>query len=146
MKKEVVKDWMTGEVVTIGSETSLPEAHQLMMDRKIRRLPVVGADGRLIGIITLGDVRGAEPSQATSLSIWELNYLLATLEIEKVMTPDPLTVSQDATIGEAARIMLENKVSGLPVVNDRGDLVGIITESDIFRMVVRHEWEEQAYA
>jgi CBS domain-containing protein len=114
---------------------------------QIRRLPVVQADGRLVGIITVGDVRGAEPSQATTLSVWELNYLLSELQVEKIMSHDPFTVSPSASIAEAARLMLFNKVSGLPVVDGMGNLVGIITESDIFRMVVRHEWsEEPAYA
>lgn len=143
MKKELVKDWMTSEVITIGPETTLPDAHQLMMTHKIRRLPVVGNDGRLIGIVTLGDVRGAEPSQATSLSVWELNYLLAKLEVRTIMTREPITIAPSATIGEAARLMLDNKVSGLPVTNEYKEVVGIITESDIFRMVVRHAWGDE---
>lgn len=142
MKQEYVRDWMTKEVITIGLKTPLPEAHKLMTDNNIRRLPVVDQEERLVGIITLGDVRGAEPSQATSLSIWELNYLLATLEVKELMTRNPITIPPNSTIGEAARIMLENKVSGLPVVSDRGSVIGIITESDIFRMLVMHEWEE----
>jgi len=91
----------------------------------------------LVGIITLGDVRGAEPSGATSLSIWELNYLLSKLKIEEIMTRNLITISPYATIGQAAEVMLEHKVSGLPVVDGERKLVGIITESDIFRMVVR---------
>lgn len=143
MKHELVQDWMTTEVITIGPDATLPQAHQIMMENNIRRLPVVDGKGHLLGIVTIGDVRGAEPSDATSLSIWELNYLLSTLKIKRMMTPDPITVSPTATIGKAARTMLENKVSGLPVVDEAGKLVGIITESDIFRMVVRHEWETE---
>lgn len=147
MKKELVKDWMTSEVIMIGPKTTLPKAHELMMSHRIRRLPVVAANGRLIGIVTLGDVRGAEPSPATTLSVWELNYLLARLQVKKIMTHNPVTISPNSTIGEAARLMLDNKVSGLPVTDETGAVVGIITESDIFRMVVRHEWgEERAYA
>ncbi len=142
MKRELVRDWMTREIITVTPDTTLPEAHQIMMNEEIRRLPVVYSDGRLAGIITLGDVRGAQPSPATSLSIWELNYLLSQLKVEKIMTPDPVTIHEDATIGEAARVMLENRVSGLPVVDNTGKLVGIITESDIFSMVVLHEWSE----
>jgi acetoin utilization protein AcuB len=103
----------------------------------------VDDNGRLIGIVTLGDVRGAQPSPATSLSIWEMNYLLSSLDVARIMTPDPITVNPDQTIGEAARIMLENRISGLPVVEVDGRLVGIITESDIFSMVVLHEWSEE---
>ncbi|RMG98829.1 MAG: CBS domain-containing protein [Chloroflexi bacterium] len=139
MKQELVKDWMTKNVITVRPDTTLPEAHRLMKDHNIRRLPVVNEEGKLIGIVTLGDVREAEPSQATTLSIWELNYLLSNLRIKEIMTPNPITISQENTIADAARLMLENKISALPVM-DNGKLVGIITESDIFRMVVKHQW------
>lgn len=131
---------MTPNVVTATPQTTLPEAHRLMKENRIRRLPVI-SDGQLVGIITRGDVRGAEPSEATSLSIWELNYLLAKLQIQEIMTRNPFTVSPEATISEAAQLMLDNKISGLPVVDDSGRVVGIITESDIFRLVVT-EWRE----
>jgi acetoin utilization protein AcuB len=143
MKTERVRDWMTPDPITVGLNTSLPEIHQIMVSEEIRRLPVVDENGRLIGIVTLGDVRGAQPSPATSLSIWEMNYLLSSLDVEKIMTPDPITVTPEQTVGEAARIMLENRISGLPVVETDGRLVGIITESDIFSMVVLHEWSEE---
>ena len=144
MKKELVRNWMTQDVITVKPSTILPEAHQIMMDEEIRRLPVVDDKGILLGIITLGDVRGAQPSPATSLSIWELNYLLSSLTVDKIMTPKPMTISADATIGAAARTMLEHRISGLPVVDKEGRLMGIITESDIFSMVVIHEWSEAA--
>ncbi len=140
MNQQLVKEWMTRELVTARPETTLPEAHKLMEENNIRRLPVL-EDGRLVGIVTRGDVRGAEPSQATSLSIWELNYLLSKLKIGEIMTRYPITVSPGATIREAAQLMLDNKISGLPVVGDGGRVVGIITESDIFRLVVS-EWRE----
>lgn len=140
MKQELVNDWMTREVATISPEMTLPEAHRLMEDKKIRRLPVM-TEGRLVGIVTRGDIRGAEPSGATSLSIWEVNYLLAKLKIAEIMTAHPITIAATETIGEAARLMLEKKISGLPVVDNVGHLVGIITESDIFRLVVQ-EWHK----
>ncbi len=140
MKKELVKDWMSKDVITMKPDANLPEAHKLMMKEEIRRLPVVDDNGRLLGIVTLGDIRGAEPSTATNLSVWELNYLLAKCTLEKIMTADPITISVEATIGQAARLMLENRISGLPVVDSQGKLLGIITESDIFSMVVVHEW------
>lgn len=138
MKQELVRDWMIEHVITVAPDTTLPEAHRLMTQKRIRRVPVVD-DGELVGIITYGDVRAAEPSGATSLSVWEVNYLLAQLKVEEIMTPDPITVHPEATIGEAAQIMLQHKISGLPVVTWDGQLIGIITESDIFRMVV-HDW------
>jgi acetoin utilization protein AcuB len=131
---------MTSEVVTVTPDTTLPDAHRLMSKNEIRRLPVV-KKGRLVGIVTRGDVRGAEPSEATSLSIWELNYLLARLKISEIMTPKPISVSPDATISQAAQLMLENKISGIPVVDVDENVVGIITESDIFRLVVS-QWRE----
>jgi CBS domain-containing protein len=140
VKQLLIKDWMTTSVVTATPQTTLPEAHRLMKENRIRRLPVT-SNGQLVGIITRGDVRGAEPSEATSLSIWELNYLLAKLQIQEIMTRNPFTVSPEATISEAAQLMLDNKISGLPVVDDSGRVVGIITESDIFRLVVT-EWRE----
>ncbi len=141
MKTELVKDWMTSNPVTAAADMALPEAHKLMKDRRIRRLPVVDAQGKLLGIVTRGDIRGAEPSEATSLSIFEINYLLAKLTLERIMTKEPVTVSQDTSVGEAARVMLQKKIAGLPVV-EKGKVVGIITESDIFRMVVRM-WEKE---
>ena len=140
MKKELVKDWMTRAVVTVTLDVTLPEAHRLMEDKKIRRLPVL-EKGQVVGIVTRGDVRGAEPSGATSLSIWEVNYLLAKLKVGELMTRHPATISAEETIGEAARLMLEKKISGLPVVDNEQRLVGIITESDIFRLVVQ-EWHK----
>jgi CBS domain-containing protein len=138
MKRELVQDWMTRDAVTISFDASVADAHKIMREKKVRRLPVL-QHGKLVGIVTLGDVRGAEPSQASTLSVWEMHKLLADLKVEKIMTPQPLTVAQDTTIGQAARLMLERKVSGLPVVDEKGYLVGIITESDIFRLVVQ-EW------
>ena len=138
MKQELVRDWMTREVITISPETTLAEAHKLMVEKRVRRLPVLDQD-RIVGIVTLGDVRGAEPSRATSLSVWEMNDLLAKLKVTEIMTSQPRVIQQDASIGEAARIMLDNKFSGLPVVDEAGRLSGIITESDIFRLVTS-EW------
>lgn len=141
MKLELVRDWMTPRVVTVNVDTPLTDAARLMETKMIRRLPVM-ENGRLVGIVTYGDIREARPSAATSLSIWELNYLLAKLKIAEIMTPDVITISQEATIGEAAKLMLDHQISGLPVVDYQGDLVGIITESDIFRLVVK-EWSAE---
>lgn len=139
-REELVKNWMTRDVVTISPDASLPEAHRLMTRNNIRRLPVI-KDGKLVGIVTRGDVRGAEPSQASSLTIWEINYLLAKLKIKEIMSSNPLTVAEEITLGEVAKIMLDNKVSGLPVLDSSGQVIGIITESDIFRMIVQ-AWQE----
>ncbi|MGA9190608.1 MAG: CBS domain-containing protein [Anaerolineales bacterium] len=134
----LVQDWMSADPITADIDLPIMEAHRLMTDNGIRRLPVIDR-GRLAGIVTLGDVRGAEPSEATSLSIWELNYLLSKLTVERVMSSPVISVRPEDPVSEAARLMLTEKIAGLPVL-EGDDLVGIITESDIFRMVVHH-WQ-----
>lgn len=134
MINEKVLDWMSRTVLTVKADQTLPEAHALMKEYNVRRLPVLQAD-KLVGIVTLGDLREASPSDATSLSIFELNYLLARLRIEDIMTRNPLTVTPDTRLVEAAKMMLHHKVGGLPVM-ENGVLVGIITETDIFRAYV----------
>lgn len=131
-----VRDWMTKNVITTRRNTSISSAHQIMRENNIRRLPVV-ENGKLVGLISLGDVREASPSDATTLSIWELNYLWAQLVVDKVMTINVYTVKPDTSILDAAELMLEHKISGLPVIDADGSLVGILTESDVFRMLVR---------
>jgi acetoin utilization protein AcuB len=130
-----VKEWMIAPVFSVRPNTPISEAHQLMKDKKVRRLPVLRGD-ELVGIVTIGDVREASPSGATTLSIWELNYLWSQLTVEKVMSKRVLTVTPAALMLDAAEIMLEHKISGLPVVENH-KLVGMITESDIFRMLVK---------
>jgi acetoin utilization protein AcuB len=143
MKQERVQDWMTRDVQTVTPDMNLPEAYQIMTSTKVRRLPVVDENGRLCGIVTLGDMRAAQPSPATSLGIWERQYLLSNLTVQRIMSEAIVTVHPAQSIGEAAEIMLEQRVSGLPVVDDDGAICGIITESDIFRMVVRHQWRRE---
>lgn len=141
MRLELVKDWMTREVITAVPTMGVLEAGHLMREKGVRRLPVVDGDGRLVGILTHGDVREAKPSTNSSLSAWELNYLLARLTVGEVMSESVLTTTPETTIGEAAQLMYQHKISGLPVLDTNGALVGILTESDIFRMVV-HDWQK----
>jgi len=101
---------------------------------------VVSQD-KVVGIVTLEDIRGAEPSKASSLSVWEVNDLLAKLKISEIMTRNPTTIHENVSIGDAAKVILERKFSSMPVVDDAEHLVGIITESDIFRLVV-NEWHK----
>jgi acetoin utilization protein AcuB len=140
MRTTLVKDWMTPGVITANPEMTLPEALELMRVRKVRRLPVC-EKGKLVGIVTRGDLRGAQPSEATSLSIFELHYLVGRITLSQIMTRHPLAVTPTTTIQDAANSMLEHKISGLPVMQ-ANRLVGIITESDIFRLVVK-TWQEQ---
>jgi len=127
--------WMSDEVITAPPDLPIMEAADLMKREGIRRLPVVDKKGRLVGIVTQGDIQEASPSDATSLSIWELNYLLARITLEEIMTREVVTISPDTPVEEAAVLMREKKVSGLPVVEDN-KLVGIITESDIFEVMI----------
>src|SRR5947207_2780194 len=124
-----VKDWMTTPVYVIQKNASVADAYSTMMQQGIRRLPVV-EDERIVGIVTLGDLREARPSAATSLSIYELNYLLSKLTVDQVMTHNPFVVTPNTPIQKAARIMLDRNVGGLPVVDEDDGPVGFITESD----------------
>jgi acetoin utilization protein AcuB len=134
MTQLLVKEIMTKETKSISPDMVLPEAHQTMITNNIRRLPVVKGD-KLMGIVTLSDIQQASPSDATSLSVWEMNYLLAKLTIKKIMTSPVMSIGEDDLVNKAANMMLENKFGGIPVVNSAGRLIGMVTESDIFRLV-----------
>jgi acetoin utilization protein AcuB len=128
----LVKDWMSKDPITINDDTSMMKAIHLMKQNRFRRLPVLH-DGRLVGIVSDRDLKEASPSKATTLDVHELYYLLAELQVKDIMTRDPVTVSPEATVEHAAQLMLENTISGLPVVDDQGKVVGILTQSDVFR-------------
>jgi len=118
--------------VTIPSQMPVPEALALMREKKIRRLPVVDSHGKLVGIVSEKDLLYASPSPTTSLSVFEIPYLLSKIFVEKVMTKEVVTVSDDTPLESAALLMADRKIGGLPVM--KGDkLVGIITETDMFR-------------
>jgi len=119
------------------------EARQLMMQARIRHLLVLD-HGRLVGIITDRDIRLNWPSQATSLSVWELNYLLAKLTVDGIMSRTVISVGPDRPVADAARLMLDHKIGGLPVVED-GLVIGILTETDIVRAFARSAAASPAY-
>ncbi len=125
-----VKTRMTTNPVTVTSETPIAEAYQLLKENKIRRLPVVD-HGKLVGIVTERELQQLTPSKATTLSIYEINYLLAKAKVKTAMSKDVLTTTPDTLLEEAAVIMREKRVSALPVMAD-DKVVGIITETDIF--------------
>ncbi len=128
----LVGDRMSRPVITIPPDMPVVDALNLMKRDRIRRTPVV-KDGKMVGIVSDKDLLNASPSPATSLSVWEMNYLLSKITVREVMTRDILTVKEDTPIEEAARIMVDNKIGGLPVLrNDQ--LVGIITETDLFKI------------
>ena len=126
-----VKYWMKSDPVTVSEETLLIDAKKIMRNHKIRRLPVLKGD-KLIGIVTLSGLREAQPSKATSLSIHELNYLLAKMTVGEIMTRKVVTCPPDMTMEKAAVLGTKYRVGALPVV-ENNRLVGIITESDIYR-------------
>jgi CBS domain-containing protein len=140
MNTQIVRNWMTSNPITITPQTTLPEAHQLMDKYNIRRLPVINK-GKLVGIVTRGDIREAQASDATTLSVYELNYLLDRTPAKEFMAYDPITIAADAPISEAARRMLQHKIGGLPVV-EYGRLVGIITETDLCRLLILQQEHE----
>jgi acetoin utilization protein AcuB len=128
----LVGERMKRPVITIKSEMPIVEALEMMHKEHIRRAPVV-KDGKLIGIVSEKDLLNASPSSATSLSIWEMNYLLSKIQVKDIMTKNVLTVAEDTTLEEAARIMSDNKIGCLPVLRDEA-IVGIITETDLFKI------------
>ncbi len=129
-----VKNKMTTNPFTVSPDHTIPDAHEIMANNSIRRLPVV-KNGKLVGVVSNLDISQSSPSKATSLSINELTYILAKTKISKVMTKDPITISPNELLEEAAILMRDNRVSFLPVV-EKGKLVGIITESDIFESFI----------
>lgn len=131
----LVGERMTRNPVTILETASIDDGLHLMRERKVRRLPVVDASGQMVGIVSDKDLLHAAPSPATSLSVYELHYLLSKLSIKQVMARPVITVAADTPLEEAARIMADSKIGGLPVV-DGNKLVGIITETDIFKVLV----------
>ena len=126
-----VRELMTAKPITVDPKTPMLEARQRMVEERIRHLVVV-ENARVVGIVTDRDIRLNLPSPATSLSVWEINYLLAQLTVGGVMSASVIIVNPDRPIAEAARIMVDHKIGALPVV-DEGRLVGIITESDFVR-------------
>jgi acetoin utilization protein AcuB len=132
----LVRDKMSKNPVTTWPGASVPDALKVMQGSKVRQLPVMDTHtNKMVGIVSLVDLFRVSPSPATSLSVWEVDYLLEKITIEKVMTRDVITVDEDAPVEQAGRIMSDNKVSGLPVMRD-GELVGIITETHLFNILL----------
>jgi acetoin utilization protein AcuB len=124
---------MSSPVISIHPDMPIRDALNLMHKEHIRRLPVVNERGELVGIVAERDLLQASPSNATSLSVWELNYLIGKVAVGEIMTHDVITVTEDAPLEAAARIMADNKIGGLPVIRENS-VVGIITETDLFKI------------
>jgi acetoin utilization protein AcuB len=128
----LVGERMSKPVITIPPDMSISDALNLMKKERIRRTPVV-KDGKLAGIVSDKDLLNASPSPVTTLSIWEMNYLLSKVTVSEIMSKNVMTVTEDTPIEQAARIMADNKIGGLPVMHD-GHVIGIITETDLFKV------------
>ena len=132
----LVKERMSQRPILCATDLPVSDALEQMKQERIRRMPVVDKQGHLIGIVSDKDLLKASPSPATSLSVWEITYLLSKLKVGDVMTKKVITVVEDTPIEDAARVMVDNKIGGLPVVNGEGAVVGIITETDIFKTFI----------
>ena len=124
---------MTQNPITITPDIPIAEALEWMRLENVRRFPVVDKKGKLVGIVTRSDLLHASPSSVTSLNVWEVTYLLSQVTVKEVMTKRVITICEDCPLEEAARIMADNKIGGLPVMRD-DMVVGIITESDLFKV------------
>lgn len=132
----IVRELMTGALITAPPDTPVLDARQLMLKAQIRHLLVTDPKGELLGIVTDRDIRLNLPSQATSLSVWEINHLLTKLTVGQVMTKSVITIGPDRPVRDAAQLVLDHKIGALPVVAG-GQLVGIVTETDMLRAFVR---------
>ncbi len=130
-----VQSVMTRNPFTIGEHQPVTDAQSIMRREKIHRLPVLNSAKKLVGIVSEKDLLYASPSPATTLNVYEMSNLLSKLKVERVMTGKVLTVGSDTLVEDAARILVDNNIGGLPVVDD-GKLVGIVTESDLFRLLI----------
>ena len=130
----LVKDWMTTDPITVNPDTSVMKASQVMKENNVRRLPVINDTGQVVGIVTDRDLKEASPSKATTLDVHELYYLLSELKVKDIMSRKVITITAEETVEKAAVIMLEHKVTGLPVV-DHGRLTGILSQGDVFRVL-----------
>ena len=134
-KTMLVKDWMSKNVITVDENDSMFDATKIMKKNDIRMLPVM-KKGKLVGVVTDRDLKRASASDATTLEIHELIYFLSKIKVKDIMAKDPITIPSDYTIEETAEVLLENKISGVPVVDDRREIVGVITQSDLFKVIV----------
>jgi len=130
-----VQQRMTANPITITSTATIADASEIMRSNKFRRLPVVDG-GKLVGLVTDRDLRAVAPSPATTLSIFELNYLLAKMQIKDIMQKKLITIQSDATVEEAALLLYNHRIGGLVVVDANGAVTGVITETDIFKCFV----------
>ena len=131
----LVKNWMSKNLITVDVDDSMHDAVKRMKQNDIRMLPVL-KKGKLVGVVTDRDLKRASASDATTLDVHELLYLVSKIKVGNIMTKDPITVPQNFTVEETAEVLLRHKISGAPVVDQNGGLVGTITQTDLFRVLI----------
>ena len=132
----LIRDWMTKEVITVSPSVSMMKASRLMKEHNIHRLPVVDDNEALVGILTDRDIKEASPSKATTLDMHELYYLLSEIKVKDIMSRHPVSMHGDDSVEQAALLMVDRHFGGLPIVDDDNKLIGIITDSDIFKVFI----------
>ena len=131
----LVKNWMSKTVITIDENDSMNKVMDLMKEHEIGMVPVM-EKGKLVGIVTDRDLKRASASDATTLEVHELLFLISKIKVKNIMTKDPITVPFDFTVEEAAEVLMKNRISGVPVVDQDGQIVGTITKGDLFRVLI----------
>ena len=131
----LVKNWMSKDPITIDEEASMQDASSIMREHKVRMLPVL-KNGRLAGIVSDSDLKRASASDATLLDIHELLYLISKVKVRDIMSKPAVSVPEDFTVEETAQVLMEHKISGVPVTDSEGNLTGIITRYDIFKILI----------
>ena len=131
----LVKNWMSKSVITADANDSMQDAMRRMKEKGISMLPVI-KKGKLVGVVTDRDLKRASASDATTLEVHELLFLITKIKVQEIMTANPVTIAFDSTVEEAAEVLLEKKISGAPVVDEKGKLVGVITKNDLFRVLI----------
>ena len=131
----LVENWMNPNVITVDADDSMLDATKLLKEHNIRHLPVL-EKGKLVGVITDRDLKRAAPSDATALEAHELLYLIANIKVREIMTRNPITVPYNYTIEEAAELLLQARISGMPVVDKDGEVIGTITQTDLFKVLI----------
>ena len=131
----LVKNWMSKNVIAVDVNDSMQEAIKLLKENEIKMLPVM-KKGKLVGIITDRDLKRASASDATTLDVHELLFLVSKIKVRDVMTKDPIMIPDDFTVEETAEVLLKNKISGAPVIDNEGQVVGTITQTDLFRVLI----------
>ena len=131
----LVKNWMSKNVIAVDVNDSMHEAIKLLKENEIKMLPVM-KKGKLVGIVTDRDLKRASASDATTLDVHELLFLVSKIKIKDIMTKDPIMIPEDFTVEETAEVLLKNKISGAPVIDNEGKVVGAITQTDLFKVLI----------